>query len=407
MKRILLLVALTLVSIGGSEHSRAKEGSIERIEPKQECLLPYPQRGRGAGGEGHGHNVVGMQQAPSAFIAEWTLPAAFSHAQLVSAVRERSGAERSTLWHFQAASRGGGGFLPGARVLLDAHNCYPEREQWNDRLDRALKTGLPVAIEQDLAWHTDKTSGRSWSVVVHHLPPSGSEPTLRTYFFEQIRPLVEHALQSGDRKDWPLVTLNLDFKTEEREHLEFIWRLLEEYEDWLCTAPRTATPETLAPLGLRPVLVLTGSSDAQQKVFYDAVRVGGRLRLFGAVNLPNNESTPLDLVPSANNYRRWWNNSWAVVEEGGQQNSGDWTTAEAERLRSLVSTAHAKGLWIRFYTLNGHMETDSLGWTKSYNFGSLERAQLRWQAAVEAGADFIATDQYEALAALRLRNSVK
>ena len=384
-----------------------KRGVLKELNFSKNVWLPSPQRGRGAGGEGDRHNPVRIPQGSSAFKAEWTLPAALPHPQLVSAVRERRGAELSTLQHFQAASRGGGGFLPGARVLLDAHNCYPEHGQWSDRLDRALKTGLPMAIEQDLAWHTDKASGRSWSVVVHHLPPSGSEPTLRTYFFEQIRPLVEKALQSGDRKDWPLVTLNLDFKSEEREHLEFVWRLLGEYEGWLCTAPRTATPETPAPLELRPVLVLTGSSDAQQKVFYDAVPVGGRLRLFGAVNLPNNKPTPLDLVPSANNYRRWWNNSWAVVEEGGQQNSGDWTPAEAERLRSLVSTAHAKDLWIRFYTLNGHMETDSLGWTKSYNFGSLERAQLRWQAAVEAGVDFIATDQYEALAALRLRNSVK
>ena len=237
----------------------------------------------------------GIQQVSSAFIAGWPLPAALPHPQLLSAVRERRGAEFSTLQHFQAASRGGGGFLPGARVLLDAHNCYPEQGRWSDRLERALKTGLPMAIEQDLAWHTDKASGRSWSVVVHHLPPSGSEPTVKTYFFEQIRPLVEHALQSGDRKDWPLITLNLDFKTEEREHLEFIWRLLGEYEDWLCTAPRTATPETPATLELRPVLVLTGSSDAQQKVFHDAVPVGGRLRLFGAVNLPNNKPTPLDL----------------------------------------------------------------------------------------------------------------
>ena len=91
--------------------------------------------------------------------------------------------------------------------------------------------------------------------------------------------MVERALQSGKRKDWPLITLNLDFKTEEREHLEFIWRLLGEYEDWLCTAPRTATPETPAPLELRPVLVLTGSSDAQQKVFHDAVPRGWPLAL--------------------------------------------------------------------------------------------------------------------------------
>jgi hypothetical protein len=54
--------------------------------------------------------------------------------------------------------------------------------------DRALKTGLPIAIEQDLAWYMDKASGKSWSVVVHHLPPSGSEPTLKTYFFETDSP---------------------------------------------------------------------------------------------------------------------------------------------------------------------------------------------------------------------------
>ena len=46
-------------------------------------------------------------------------------------------------------------------------------------------------------------------------------------------------------------------------------------------------------------------------------------------------------------------------------------------------------------------ETDSLGWTKSYNFGSLAQARLRWQAAIDAGVDFIATDQYEAFAEVR------
>ena len=67
----------------------------------------------------------------------------------------------------------------------------------------------------------------------------------RTYFFEQIRPMVERALQDQNRKDWPLITLNLDFKSEEPEHLEFIWKLLEEYESWLCTAPRTGYPGRL------------------------------------------------------------------------------------------------------------------------------------------------------------------
>src|SRR5262245_11979438 len=40
----------------------------------------------------------------------------------------------------------------GTRVLLDAHNAYVENGEWSDRLDRALATGLPIAIEQDLVW---------------------------------------------------------------------------------------------------------------------------------------------------------------------------------------------------------------------------------------------------------------
>ena len=71
--------------------------------------------------------------------------------------------------------------------------------------------------------------------------------------------------------------------------------------------------------------------------------------------------SPAELIASgATNYRRWWNNPWSIVEEGGQGNAGDWTPADATRLRSLVTAAHAKGLWIRFYTLNGHAESDAL-----------------------------------------------
>ena len=44
------------------------------------------------------------------------------------------------------------GYLPGRRVLLDAHNAYPEQGLWRDRIDRALATGVPLAIEQDLVW---------------------------------------------------------------------------------------------------------------------------------------------------------------------------------------------------------------------------------------------------------------
>ena len=40
------------------------------------------------------------------------------------------------------------------------------------------------------------------------------------------------------------------------------------------------------------------------------------------------------------------------------------------------------------------------GWDKGYNFGSREKASLRWMAAIKAGVDFIAADQYEDVAAL-------
>ena len=399
-----LLVALIVVSAWGSEHSQAQEENSEAIEFQQEFRLPSPQRGRGAGGEGDRHDVIGRlpfdtQQTSS---AQRSPVEKSPHLQSLSGVRQWREDKFSILPQLQAASPRREGFLPGVRVLLDAHNCYPENGQWGDRLERALKTGLPIAIEQDLAWYTDKASGRSWSVVVHHLPPSGREPTLRKYFFEQIRPMVERALQDQNRKDWPLITLNLDFKSEEPEHLEFIWKLLGEYESWLCTSQRAVDSERPGALELRPVLVLTGSSDAQQKVFNDAVPIEGRLRLFGAAKVAINSISSLDsVVPPATNYRRWWNNPWSVVEDGGQRNADDWTPADATRLRSLVTAAHAKGLWIRFYTLNGHAESDALGWTPSYNFGSLAQARLRWQAAIEAGVDFIATDQYEAFAAVR------
>jgi hypothetical protein len=49
-------------------------------------------------------------------------------------------------------------FEPGTRVLLDAHNCYPYNGRWADRIDRALSTGTPLAVEQDLVWFSHRES---------------------------------------------------------------------------------------------------------------------------------------------------------------------------------------------------------------------------------------------------------
>jgi hypothetical protein len=293
---------------------------------------------------------------------------------------------------------------PGSRSVMDAHNCYPYYEWWYDRIDRALTAGTPVAIEQDLFWHTDARTGKSWSIVAHGAPISGREPTMEHYFFDRVRPVVEQALKDGNRGDWPLITLNLDFKTEESAHLEAVWQLLAKYQEWLTTAPKTVD-KAVQPLKVGPILVLTGESDAQQTVFFDHVPAGGNLLVFGAAHTNTRDpmAAPEVLEPAlADNYRRWWNNPWGVVEKGGQQQAGAWTEADEQRLRALVRHAHNHGLWIRFYTLDGATDKEEScnGWFRSYNFGSLQAAQARWTAAQQAGVDYIASDQYEELRAL-------
>ncbi|HTJ30121.1 MAG TPA: hypothetical protein VL346_06460 [Acidobacteriaceae bacterium] len=291
---------------------------------------------------------------------------------------------------------------PGSRTITDAHNCYPYYEWWYDRIDRALSTGTPVAIEQDLAWYTDKKTGKSWSIVTHGEPLSPQSPTMEHYFFDKVKPIVEQALKDGDKSKWPIITLNLDFKDNKPEHLAAVLALLKKYQGWLTTAPKTGDPAVAQPLDIKPILVLTGESDAQQKVFFDNLAHGDRVLLFGAIHTgeKDHKSTPEELDPDkASNYRRWWNNAWNVVEFDGQQHAGEWTQEKDARLRALVARAHANNLWIRFYTLDGATEKElsANGWFHGYNFGTLEAAKKRWDAAIAAKVDYIASDEYELL----------
>ncbi len=276
-----------------------------------------------------------------------------------------------------------------SRVLLDAHNCYPENGRFADRLDRALAQGLPVAIEQDLAWFGGK------SILTHEKKPAGAGPGMRDYFFERVRPIVEQELKSGDRKRWPVIVLNLDFKTDEPDHHRAVWQLLGEYEAWLTTAVKNGkNPAKPGRLEVKPILVLTGFNDAQERTFHDAVPNGAKLRVFGAVK---DGATG---TASATNYRRWSNNPWSIVENGGQNKAGEWTDSDRAQLNRLVEEAHRRGLWICFYTLDGFTPAagEANGWNRTYNFGSLEAARQRWRAAIDAGVDFVATDQYEEFA---------
>jgi hypothetical protein len=298
-------------------------------------------------------------------------------------------------------------FLNHGKPVLDAHNCYPYEGQWADRIDRALKLGFPVAIEQDIAW----ANGRP--VVSHTSKTRGDEPALRDHFFERVRPIVEQALKENDRAKWPIIILHFDFKSLEPETLRGVWRVLDDYQDWITTAPQTSDPHKLAQLDKKPLLVLTEDADVQEEIFYKSLKPGERLRVFGSAHTAPIEAKsreervhlmatlPADklLVERPTNFRRWWNNSWFEVEEGGQTKAGDWTAADDARLRALVNRAHGLGYWIRFYTLDGFTDAENRGWEAGYNFGSRAAAEARWKAALDAGVDLIATDQYEDLAA--------
>ncbi len=307
------------------------------------------------------------------------------------------------------------GFAPGARVLLDGHNAYPERGQWMDRIDRVLSTGTPVAIEQDLYWRATSDGRGYTSVVAHDSEYTAGAPTFEHHFFDKVAPILERALKENRRDRWPVIVLNLDFKTDEWAHHDYVFKLLRKYERFLTTATRTATPATASPLTVGPLLVLTGSDTSQRRRFHDEVPIGDKLLAFGAI-VPTPiaganraeraqnavASRPEQLIePHASNYARWVNFPWSVVEVGGQNNAGDWTAADAARLLSLVERAHAQDLWIRFYTLDGFAASEDQGWTASYNFGSREAARARWQAAIDSRVDFVATDHYEAFSAAR------
>jgi hypothetical protein len=303
-----------------------------------------------------------------------------------------------------------------SRPLLDAHNCYPYEGKHADRITRALATGLPVGIEQDLAWYVDPASGKGRVVVTHQAKTDGSEPELKTYFFERVRPIVEGALRANNQSSWPLIVVHFDFKDNQAPLLRAVWKLLGEYEGWITTGQKLSDPKAIAPWNLKPLLVLTEDPDAQEQVFFRDVPVGSKLRIFGSAHThaPKGQTkdetehllatTPADQLLSepATNYRRWWNNSWHEVEEGGQPRAGNWTKADDNRLRELVNRAHHLGFWIRFYTLDGFDVGTGKehGWFDSYNFGSRPAAEERWKAVIAAGVDMIATDQYEDLSPL-------
>jgi hypothetical protein len=310
-----------------------------------------------------------------------------------------------------AAKMSTNGYGPGSRIQVLAHNAYPDHGKYADRLDRAVAAGVPFVVEEDLAWINGQ------SLLIHGAKnASADDPTLETYFFPKVKPVIEKALQQGDKKNWPLVTLYLDIKNDPPEHLEAINKVLDKYDAWLTTAVKGSDISIQAPLDLKPMMVLVEDkqNDIKQKFFYDDLPAGGKIRVFGSVPKPDPNPgkklgkqeaidrmiavDPEQIVTThADNYHRWWGNDWAYIEKGGEQNASDWTPQDNARLEKFVRYGHRLGYFVSFYCIDGFTDTDNQGWEAEYNFGSHDAALLRWKAAIKAKADFISTDQYEEL----------
>jgi hypothetical protein len=312
----------------------------------------------------------------------------------------------SPLW----AQHTNGNVTPGARVQMLAHNAYPDHGKYAYRLDRAIASGMPFTVEEDLAWLDGK------SAVIHGAKnASASDPTLESYFFPKVKPLMEKALHNGDKSKWPLITLYLDIKNDPPEHLQAISDLLDRYNAWLTTAVKTDDMSKQSPLKMGPMMVLVEDKqkDIKQEFFYDHVPVGANIRVFGSVTKPVENPThmsKLDYVNSllavpmeqivtqkADNYHRWWGLDWAYVEKGGEEHHGEWGEEQDARLKSIVQYGHQLGYLMSFYCLDGFTTSENQGWEDEYNFGSMEAVMLRWKAAIRAHADMISTDQYEVL----------
>ncbi len=66
------------------------------------------------------------------------------------------------------------------------------------------------------------------------------------------------------------------------------------------------------------------------RIFFDSIKIGEKLRVFGAIHTFGDSVEVLAekmAFSGATNYRRWWNNSWSVVEK--DRFNSPWTIEQA------------------------------------------------------------------------------
>jgi glycerophosphoryl diester phosphodiesterase len=269
---------------------------------------------------------------------------------------------------------------PPKPLPVSAHNCYPSNSESTARLKEALDLGLDN-IEIDLGW--DESNKRL--LVGHDASPKANTiyPTFETY----IKPMLDAPV----RADGAPTILTIDWKTSDVDAVKAFHMFLLAHPDLFTYAPKS----TDSALTRRRFMVcFTGSEDAKKT--YDAlIPVEGTYqafsdRVFGANDYFDNPKAYA--TKSATAYHRFLTFHWGVVERGAPMIAKEWTPAHAARLKAIVEAAHDQGFRTRFYCLNANGAF-------FYRFPSDAAARLRWQAAVNAGVDWVASDNYAEIAA--------
>jgi hypothetical protein len=261
---------------------------------------------------------------------------------------------------------------------ISAHNCYPIDGLGSNRLADALALGIDN-IEIDLGWDDERKR-----LIVSHDP--APKPGVKYPTFEDF---IQPVRESPARPDGAPSVLTLDWKTDRPEAVAKLKAFLDDHTDVFSSAPKADK----SPLTARKLTVcFTGNAKAKS-AYDDLIPKDGTYRAFADVVHSRGsylEDPTAYAKGPASAYHRFLTFDWSAVEAGGPPFARDWTREEAARLEAIVRSAHAKGYRVRFYCLNSRGPVLSV----NYRFASPDAARTRWNAAADAGADWIASDDY-------------
>jgi hypothetical protein len=261
-----------------------------------------------------------------------------------------------------------------------AHNCYRQNSETDQPLVDALKLGIDN-IEIDLGWDQFKKR-----LIVGHEPepmPEKMYPEFNSYF----QTAYKRHLQSP-RPDGAPHILTIDWKTDHPDAIEAFKDFLTACSDWFTSAPK-ANQSPMTQRGL--TVCFTGSSRA--KLRYDElIPNGGTYQAFAdedyGVEVYFRDVEGYAWRP-ASAYRRFVSMFWGQVGREPPGRDDTWEQWKADRLNALVYRVHRQGYRVRFYTLNGRH-----GDPIFQRFPNEAAARLRWRACLQAGADWVATDEW-------------